>query len=193
MRSDLNILTQWIAPKSRLMDLGCGDGTLLKHLQQEKNIQGIGIEIDPNLVVTALQNGIDVLQMNLESGLSGFEDRSFDTVILSQTLQAMKHTEPILREMLRVGRQGIVTFPNFGYWSNRWQVLQGIMPVSEAMPHEWYNTPNVHLCTLKDFERLIETINAQVVERITLNPSGQRITFLPNLFGSLALYRIQLR
>ncbi len=191
MRADLEMVARWITPGSRVLDLGCGDGLLLSRLRQTKQVHGFGIEIEPDRVVAAITNGVNVLQMNLETGLSGFDDRSFDTVILSQTLQAMHHTEALLKDMLRVGREGIVTFPNFGYWKNRWQVLWGVMPKSEDMPYEWYDTPNVHLCTLQDFENLCDLIGAQVMERRVIDVQGQHVSLWPNLMGSLAIYRIR--
>ncbi len=191
IRADLAAIAHWISPGAKVLDLGCGDGQLLTYLQQVKDVSGYGIEIEPGRVVASVRNGVNVLQMNLETGLSGFDNHSFDTVILSQTLQAMKHTEAILRDMLRVGREGIVTFPNFGYWKNRLQVLLGTMPKSEAMPYEWYDTPNIHLCTLDDFESLCRTIGAQVIERIVISAEGQRVNAFPNLMGSLAIYRIR--
>ncbi len=190
-RADWLALASWIEPRSRVLDLGCGDGQLLRHLQQTRQVSGYGIEIEPARVVSAVRNGVNVLQMNLETGLSGFDDRSFDTVILSQTLQAMRHTEAILREILRVGREGIVTFPNFGFWKNRMQVLGGVMPKSQAMPYEWFDTPNIHLCTLRDFESLCPRIGARVVQRLVIGPQGEPVELFPNLRGSLAIYRIQ--
>ncbi len=191
MRADLEMVARWITSGSRVLDLGCGDGFLLSRLRQTKQVHGFGIEIEPDQVVAAIANGVNVLQMNLETGLSGFDDNSFDTVILSQTLQAMHHTESLLREMLRVGHEGIVTFPNFGYWKNRWQVLWGLMPKSADMPYEWYNTPNVHLCTLRDFEDLCDLIGAQVMERCVIDVQGQPVSLWPNFMGSLAIYRIR--
>jgi methionine biosynthesis protein MetW len=191
IRADLAAIAHWISPGAKVLDLGCGDGQLLTYLHQAKQVSGYGIEIVPERVVASIRNGVNVLQMNLETGLSGFDDHSFDTVILSQTLQAMKQTEAILRDMLRVGREGIVTFPNFGYWKNRAQVLMGTMPKSEAMPYEWYDTPNIHLCTLADFESLCGTIGAKVIERIVISAEGRRVNAFPNLMGSLAIYRIR--
>jgi len=139
----------------RVLDLGCGDGSLLAYLMRERNINGYGVEIADAGVLASVRNGVSVLQSDLESGLAGFDDASFDCVILSQTLQAMRNVEGVLREMLRVGREGIVTFPNFGYWGHRLQVcLGGHMPVSRSLPYQWYNTPNVHLFTLLDFEKV---------------------------------------
>lgn len=193
IRADHEMIAQGVALDSRVLDLGCGDGLLLAHLQRTRRATGYGVEIVPERVVAAIKQGVHVLQVNLEEGLSGFVDDSFDTVILSQTLQAMRHTEGILREMLRVGREGIVTFPNFGYWRHRWQVMTGSMPKSPDMPYEWYDTPNVHLCTLQDFEALCARIGAQIMERRVMNPRGKPVQQFPNLLGSLAYYRIRTR
>ena len=135
-----------------MLDLGCGDGSLLAYLRESRGASGYGIEIDDAGVLASIGNGVNVIQSDLECGLAGFDDRSFDSVILSQTLQAMRHTEQIVSEMLRVGREAIVTFPNFGHWSHRLQVLRGRMPVSKNLPYQWYDTPNIHLCTVADFD-----------------------------------------
>jgi methionine biosynthesis protein MetW len=134
-----------------------------------------------------VQNGVNVIQRNLELGLLDFDDQSFDFVILSQTLQAMRHGERLISEMLRVGREGIVTFPNFGYWRNRLQILGGRMPVSETLPYEWFDTPNIHLCTLEDFERFCSERGIRIVERKVLT-RGRAVRTLPNLLGALAIY-----
>ena len=187
-RPDLATIAQWVRPDARVLDLGCGDGMLLRYLWKERNAEGYGVEIDDAKVGASVRNDVNVLQMNLESGLSAFGDGSFDYVILSQTLQAMRHTEAIMREMLRVGREAIVSFPNFGHWSGRLQVLSGRMPVSESLPHEWYNTPNLHLCTLADFEDLAADLGVRILERVVLH-EGRTVNTLPNLRGSLAIYR----
>ncbi|MCX7158217.1 MAG: methionine biosynthesis protein MetW [Proteobacteria bacterium] len=187
-RPDLATIAQWVAPNARVLDLGCGDGMLLRYLWKERGSHGYGVEIDDAKVGASVRNDVNVLQMDLESGLSAFGDGSFDYVILSQTLQAMRHTEDIMREMVRVGREAIVSFPNFGHWTSRLQVVKGRMPVSESLPHAWYNTPNLHLCTIADFEDLARRIGLNIEERVVLH-EGRPVTLLPNLFGSLAVYR----
>ena len=143
-RPDFAAIAQWLDRGARVLDLGCGDGALLRYLWQAREAPGYGVEIDDDSVIACVSNDVNVLQVDLESGLSLFSDHSFDCVILSQTLQAVRHTESVLREMLRVGREAVVSFPNFGHWSARVQVALGRMPVSESLPYEWYETPNVH-------------------------------------------------
>ena len=187
-RADFAAIAQWVAPDARVLDLGCGDGSLFKYLQRERNISGYGVEIDDDNLLACVKNGVNVIQRNLERGLRDFEDQSFDYVILSQTLQAMRNGERLIQEMLRVGRVGIVTFPNFGYWRNRLHVLAGRMPLSENLPYEWYNTPNIHLCTLDDFERFCRERGIRIVERKVLT-KGKPVHTLPNLLGGLAIYQ----
>ncbi len=189
-RQDFSIIAGWVSSKSKVLDLGCGDGALLSYLRDDLKVRGYGVEKDDANWLASQENNVNVIQMDLEAGLSGFEDQSFDTVILSQTLQAMHNTEGIVREMLRVGREAIVTFPNFGYWRNRMQLIVGRMPVSKSLPHEWYNTPNVHLCTIHDFDALCEQHRITVMERKVIT-NGQHVQFLPNWFGDLAMYRIR--
>ena len=189
LRSDLQLIADWIPARSRVLDLGCGDGQLLAYLSQHKKAVGYGVEIDVNNVIRCVSSGINVVQGDLEAGLSDFQSDAFDVVVLSQTIQAMRHIEQIMVEMLRVGREAIVSFPNFGYWKNRLQILQGHMPVSETIPYDWHNTPNIHLCMLRDFEALCAKNQIEVKERVVMD-GGSRIDFLPNLLGSLAFYRI---
>ncbi len=188
--TEADLITQWVAPGARVLDLGCGDGALLKRLWQTRQAPGYGVEIDDAKVIACLQNDVSVLQMNLEDGLSAFGDRSFDCVILSETLQAIHRQEPLLKEMLRVGREAIVSFPNFGYWRARIQIaLAGHMPVSRELPYQWYDTPNVHHCTLVDFEALCTKLGFRVLERVVLT-RGAPVGLLPNLLGALAVYRV---
>ena len=182
-------IAAWVATGARVLDLGCGDGSLLRRLWQDKRAPGYGVEIDDAHVLQCVMNDVNVLQLDLESGLSAFQDHSFDCVILSETLQAIRHQEPLLKEMLRVGREAIVSFPNFGYWRARGQIaFAGHMPVSRELPYQWYDTPNVHHCTLVDFEALCVKLGFKVRERVVLT-DGQPVSLLPNLMGSLALYR----
>jgi methionine biosynthesis protein MetW len=183
-------IARWVKPGARVLDLGCGDGSLLDQLWRERQAPGYGVEIDDTKVLACLRNDVNVLQMDLEDGLSVFQDGSFDCVILSETLQAIHRQEPLLREMLRVGREAIVSFPNFGYWRARIQIaLAGHMPVSKELPYQWYDTPNVHHCTLVDFESLCAKLGLRILERVVLT-DGQPVAALPNLLGSLAIYRV---
>ncbi|MHB1942315.1 MAG: methionine biosynthesis protein MetW [Acidiferrobacteraceae bacterium] len=197
LRPDLSIIAEWIRPGSRVLDLGCGDGTLLAYLAHEKNVTGYGLEIDERYIAPAVRAGVNIIQTDLDAGLSGFDASSFDYVVLSLTLQSVKYPDRLLQEMLRVGREGLVTFPNFGHWQTRLQLtLFGKMPVSRALPNEWYNTPNIHLCTLNDFEALCRRLSIEVLEYRAVNhvhKSSLGLRLLPNLLGEIALYRFRHR
>jgi methionine biosynthesis protein MetW len=189
-RPDFAAIAAWIPRGASVLDLGCGDGSLLRFLRDTRKARGYGIEISDANIVACIRNGVNVIQGDLDSGLSGFETLSFDYVILSQTLQATRHTEVLVQEMLRIGREGIVSFPNFGYWKNRLNILRGNMPVSKELPYQWYDTPNVHLCTLHDFEDFCAALKVQILDRSVMS-GGSEVNLMPNLLGSTAVYRFQ--
>ena len=190
-RSDFAIIAGWVNEGDRVLDLGCGDGALLANLGLAKHVRGYGIDIADDNVLACVKLGVNVIQSDLESGLAGFADRSFDTVILSQTLQQIHRVETIINEMLRVGREVIVTFPNFAYWRHRVQLgVRGTMPVSETLPYEWYNTPNVRMFTVREFDRYCRDRGIAIIDR-EVQSDERKVTFAPNLFGQLAFYRIR--
>ena len=188
-RYDFPIIENWTHQNSKVLDLGCGDGSLLNYLKEKKDIKGFGIEKNKDNWLLSLKNNIDVIQMDLEAGLAGFETNSFDLVILSRTIQSMNHIEEIIHEMMRVGKEVIITFPNFGYWKNRFQIMQGNMPVSDELPYKWFETPNIHLCTIQDFDNLCRANKIRVEQRLILTDK-KSVNFYPNFFGALALYKL---
>lgn len=194
MRLDHKIIESWITPNTRVLDLGCGDGRLLQHLIQTKHVRGYGLEISEAGIQACISKGLNVIEQNIDQGLSNFDDKSFDTVIMSQTLQTMYYPDQALKEMLRVGRQCIITFPNFGHWKARLQLLtKGRMPVSDLLPYQWYNTPNIHFCTFNDFETLCQQLQLRVLNRqVAVQHPGlipwHRLN--PNLFGETGIYRL---
>jgi len=195
IRVDQEIIIPWMKEGSSVLDLGCGDGTLLRHLQESRNMHGYGLEIDQVKVISSIENGVNVIHADLDAGLNQyFDNDSFDYVIMTQTLQAIQRPDHLLQEMLRIGREGIVTFPNMGHWKSRLQLgLQGIMPVTRTLPYEWYNTPNIHLCTLKDFEALCERLNIRILQSRMVNfaqKSSTLIKLMPGLMGEIAVYHI---
>jgi len=188
-RYDFPIIENWTHQNSKVLDLGCGDGSLLNYLKEKKDIKGFGIEKNKDNWLLSLKNNIDVIQMDLEAGLAGFETNSFDLVILSRTIQSMNHIEEIIHEMMRVGKEVIITFPNFGYWKNRFQIMQGNMPISDELPYKWFETPNIHLCTIQDFDNLCRANKIKVEQRLILTDK-KSVNFYPNFFGALALYKL---
>ena len=195
LRPDQEIICEWIGEESRVLDMGCGKGDLLAHLQENRAVSGYGIEIQPDNVLSCIQAGVNVIQVDINGGLSVFDDHSFDYVIVSQALQALRRPDLVLDEMLRVGKQGIVTFPNFGFWKNRVQLgLGGVMPVSRTLPNPWYDTHNIHLCTFKDFEGLCGEKGIRIINRAVVDYQHRRslpMKLLPNLFGEVALYQFE--
>lgn len=195
LRDDLALISNWITPGTRVLDLGCGDGALLAHLQQTKQVSGYGLEIDPDNLISCVAAGVNVLQLDLDAGLQQFEDKSFDFVIMSSALQEVRRPDELIDEMLRIGRDSIVTFPNFGHWRPRLSLgLRGLMPVSGALPNRWYDTPNIHLCTVRDFEALCRHKRVEIVQRHVVNHahrSNMGMRTLPNLLGEIALYQLR--
>jgi methionine biosynthesis protein MetW len=195
LRTDQALIAEWIKPGSRVLDLGCGDGTLMAYLQEHKNVNGYGLEIDEENIVQCIHRGVDVIQTDLDKGLSEFKKDTFDYVIMTQTLQAIYYPDKLLQEMTRVGHEAIVTFPNMGHWRNRLQIaFAGHMPKSKTLPYEWYNTPNIHLCTLTDFEALCTSKNIEILERATVDHEHQSsigMNLFPNLLGEIAIYRFR--
>ena len=189
-RRDLEIIGSLVPAGSRVLDLGCGRGELLAWLQQHKGCTGYGIEIADDNVAACVERGVNVIQLNLEEGLALFEDRSFDVVLQLETLQHLRNTEHMLRETARVGRIGIVSFPNFAHWPNRLRVASGRMPVTKALPYEWYDTPNIRVGTFADFEVLARKNGLVVTDSFGLQDGGV-VRRWPNLLASVAVFRFE--
>jgi methionine biosynthesis protein MetW len=190
LRADLAFIAHWVGDGSQVLDLGCGDGVMLEYLQTDKQCAGYGIEIDDDKIPACTTRGVSVIQQDLEAGLAIFADDSFDMVLCLSALQMMKNVEGILRDIARVGREAIVSFPNFAYWPHRVSLLRGRMPVSKTLPYEWYDTPNVRCATINDFKELANQVGLEVLECKALH-NGKPIAFLPNWRGSLAVFRLR--
>ena len=190
MRADHDVIASLVPTGARVLDLGCGDGALLAHLQQHKACTGYGVELDDTNVHACVQRGVNVLQLNLDLGLSVFADQSFDVVLQIDTLQHLRNAETMLRETARVGKTGIVAFPNFAHWPNRLSILQGRMPVTKRLPYQWYDTPNIRVGTFKDFEVLAEKNGLQVTDAFGLQ-DGQRVDTWPNLLAGTAVFKFE--
>jgi methionine biosynthesis protein MetW len=195
-RRDFKIISEWIKKESTVLDLGCGDSTLLNYLVASKDINGYGLEKDIEKVQESIKKDISVIQADFNVGLEQyFENNFFDYAIMTQALQENKNPDRIILEMLRVAKEGIVTFPNMGFWKNRFQLgFLGRMPISKSLPNNWFDTPNIHLCTFEDFERLCRDLKIKIIEKKVLNNSYSTNFFLklfPNLFGEIALYRFE--
>lgn len=199
MRMDHMLAERWIAQGSRILDLGCGDGALLAHLQKTLGVTGYGLELDTDKINQGIAKGLNIIEQDLNDGLARFADDSFDTVVMARALQAVKSPDTLLLDMLRVGREAVITFPNFAHWQNRLHLgIKGLMPVSEALPYEWYDTPNIHLCTFKDFEKLCADNDIRILNRFAVSDTLQSynplktslIRHMPNLLADVAIYRV---
>ncbi len=194
MRADLAIIAELVKAGSRVLDLGCGTGDLLAYLQTNKSVNGYGLEIDAANITTCLEKGVNVIEQNLDEGLANFPDDSFDMVVMTETLQAVRQPHVMLDEMLRVGRECVVTFPNFGHWRCRMQLtVRGRMPVARHLPHTWFDTPNIHLCTFDDFEMLCQNKGFEIIERFVVDANHVNRPLMnrfPNFFGTYAFYRL---
>jgi methionine biosynthesis protein MetW len=189
-RKDLEIIAELVPRGARVLDLGCGNGELLAHLQRHRGCSGYGIEIDDANVLASTQRGVNVIQLNLEEGLALFDDRSFDVVLQLDTLQHLRNTEKMLIETARVGRIGIVSFPNFAHWPNRFAVFRGRMPVTKTLPYQWYDTPNIRVGTYADFEVLARKNGLSVIDSFGMQ-SGKVVRRLPNLRASVAVFKFE--
>lgn len=194
MRLDLALARQWIAPESRVIDLGCGDGELLAHLRDTLNVRGYGLEIDADKITTAIARGVNVIEQDLNHGLANIENDSFDTLLMAQALQAVQRPDMLLDEMVRVAREVIITFPNFAHWKTRWYLFyKGRMPVSRALPYGWFDTPNIHLCTMHDFEALCRSKGLKVLDKLAVDQDQQGsilARWFPNMFGEIGIFRV---
>ena len=194
LRADLDIIKDWIPSNSQVLDLGCGDGEFLQYLKQHKNVLGYGLEIDSDKITECVCKGVNVIEQNLDSGLANIKDDSIDTVVMTQALQAVKRPDQLIDEMLRIGKEAIITFPNFGHWRTRLYLInKGRMPVSETLPYHWYDTPNIHLCTFKDFEALCYRKGITIKHRMVVDQTHHEHWFYnlwPNLLGDIAIYHI---
>lgn len=194
MRRDLQIIADLINPSARVLDLGCGEGDLLEWLQRNKGVNGYGLDVDPANITTCIEKGVNVIEHDLDAGLHAFADDAFDMVVMTETLQSVRYPDELLSEMLRIGRECIVTFPNFGHWRCRLYLgLRGRMPVVAHLPHAWFDTPNIRLCTFDDFEQLCRTRGYRIIERFVVRAdylSHPLAKAMPNLFGTIAFYRL---
>jgi methionine biosynthesis protein MetW len=194
MRIDLNSIQSYIAKNSHVLDLACGDGELLLALKKNKNVTGVGLENDPHHITACIKNGVNVVEHDLNKGLQHIHDHSYDAVVMTLALQAMQRPDIILEDMLRIGKECIITFPNFAHWKARWHLLaNGRMPISDLLPYEWYDTPNIHFCTIKDFEALCQEREITILNKTVVSEKGssQMLAQLhPNLFGETAVYHL---
>jgi len=194
MRLDLAHIQRWIKPGSRVLDLGCGDGVFLQMLQEQRQVDGLGLETDDDNITRAISRGLNIVEQDLDRGLTNFPDQSFDTVVMAHALQVVHYPDQVLEEMLRIGRECVVTFPNFGHWRCRLHLAtQGRMPVSKSMPYSWYDSPNIHFCTVLDFEQLCEDKGITILDRDMIGNTERKpllASAWPNMFATTAIYHI---
>ena len=191
LRPDLAFIAHWVPQQAHVLDVGCGDGVMLHYLQSDKRCSGYGIEIADDKVLDSTRRGVSVIQQDMEQGLAIFGDNSFDTVLCLSSLQMMKHVEALLRDIVRVGAEAIVSFPNFAYWPHRLALMKGRMPVSKSLPFQWYDTPNLRCATISDFEQLANQVGLEVIDCVALGADGKPVSFLPSLRGQLAVFRLK--
>ncbi|UMR32613.1 methionine biosynthesis protein MetW [Massilia sp. MB5] len=191
-RPDLAFIAHWVPENAHVLDVGCGDGVMLEYLQSGRRCTGYGLELADDKVLESTKRGVRVIQQDMENGLGIFGDNSFDTVLCLSSLQMMQHVEALLRDIVRVGAEAIISFPNFAYWPHRVALLRGRMPVSKSLPYQWYDTPNVRCATIKDFQELAEECGLEVIECVAL-AEGNIVSVLPNLRGDLAVFRLRKR
>ena len=193
-RGDIDTIVSWVPEGGKVLDLGCGDGELLHQLQNKKRVEGLGVDIDPANIVAAVSRGLCVVQQDMEDGLQNFAGSRFDAVIIAYSLQVLERPHAVLERIVNIGNEAIVTFPNFGHWRSRLSLLlSGRMPKTKALPYSWFDTPNIHFCTVADFEALCKDLNIVVVERRMSSRAGLLAQLWPNLFAKSASYRITRR
>ena len=193
-RKDFDIITEWINPNSRILDLGCGDGGLLKLLNVKRNVSGYGVDSSIDKTIKSLDNSINILNADINDHMSFFKDKSFDFVILAQSLQVVENPVLLIKEMLRIGNEVIISFPNMGYWKSRlYLFFKGEMPVTRELPYNWHSTPNIHLCTISDFKKMCLINNFEIINEVVNNINGKDISssYFNNLNGVSAIFRIK--